>query len=302
MPFKSNPENNPHFRICKNSKNNPNCENTIYYSSKYAVKLQDEKDTECKSCTRYLVPRPPSVGIAVSKARKGKPLSEEHKRKVRENANPYIRTDEHRRMASENNAGDKNYFFGKGDRQKGEKNHMYGKSIYKKWIEKYGIEKADEMIKEMYDLRSYKLSCNKSIEYSQWKSDNENFKDNFKLYRKRVNYYTNKNDLTKLPNFEKRGPSGQFDTYQLDHIVSIKYGFEHDIDPKHIGSIDNLWFVPWEINNKKREHSISILPFLNLEYYYPISQYGFTIYWRMLQIMEWNWGFKEPLPKLQRIN
>jgi hypothetical protein len=87
---------------------------------------------------------------------KGKKLSEEHKRKIKEGARPYIRTAEHRRIVSERNRGEKNYFFKKGDRQLGEKNHMYNTNILTIWIKKYGKEEANKKWKE-YRLKFKKL-------------------------------------------------------------------------------------------------------------------------------------------------
>ena len=39
--------------------------------------------------------------------------------------------------------------------------------------------------------------------------------------------------------------------WQLDHIISIKYGFENNIDPVIISSIENLQMLPWLDNVKK---------------------------------------------------
>ena len=41
------------------------------------------------------------------------------------------------------------------------------------------------------------------------------------------------------------------DAYQIDHILSVKYGFENKIDPKVIGNIKNLQMLPWKENRYK---------------------------------------------------
>lgn len=291
MSFKSNPENNPHFRNCPNSKNNPSCDIIIYYHDKYSLKRQEVNNSECRSCTRYLIPRPPSVGIAVSKARKGKPLSEEHKRKVRENANPYERTDEHRKKASENIRGEKNYFYGRN--QSGANNPMFGSSIYKKWVEKFGQSIADEKWKEMYDKREYKLS-GQDLEYEEWKITRESLRTEFEKYRKRVEYFTNKHDLTEFLNYKKRGPGGKEGAYHLDHIVSVLYGFVHQIDPDKIGSAENLRFIPWEGNLKKQAK----LHGSDMNHYYSLQYYN--IAWYVSNLLK-SWGHEIELPKLKRI-
>jgi len=71
-------------------------------------------------------------------------------------------------------------------------------------------------------------------------------------YRCLVNYYTNKNDLSVLENYnKKRGLSGVVGAYQLDHVISIKDGYDNNIKPEVIGSIDNLQFITWEENRSK---------------------------------------------------
>ena len=113
------------MNICPNPNNNPKCS------------LNIKGNKTCKSCSLFGKKRPADVGKKISQIKKGKPLTEEHKQKIKENANPYIRTEEHRRIASENNKGERNYFYGKGFLQKGELNNMFNTNLYKKWIEKY---------------------------------------------------------------------------------------------------------------------------------------------------------------------
>ena len=72
-------------------------------------------------------------------------------------------------------------------------------------------------------------------------------KSKWKKYRALVWEITEAQPLKKLPNFEKRG----FNEYHLDHKVSIWYGFKNHIDPKVIGSIDNLEFIPAKQNALK---------------------------------------------------
>jgi hypothetical protein len=39
--------------------------------------------------------------------------------------------------------------------------------------------------------------------------------------------------------------------YQLDHIISIKYGFDNNIPPEIIGSLENLQMLSWKENRYK---------------------------------------------------
>ena len=64
---------------------------------------------------------------------------------------------------------------------------------------------------------------------------------------------TNKQDLSKLENFEKRGRAGITGAFHLDHIYSIKEGFLNNVNPEVIASLVNLRFIPFEENISKKE-------------------------------------------------
>lgn len=88
----------------------------------------------------------------------------------------------------------------------------------------------------------------------------------FKLYRKRVIYYTNKQKIETLPFYDKRGKTGSIGAYQLDHKFSILEGFKLGVEPKIIGNINNLEFISWEDNNKKSSKCSITLEELFLNY------------------------------------
>ena len=78
--------------------------------------------------------------------------------------------------------------------------------------------------------------------------------DDYKRYKRAVILLTNKIDVSKLPNSEKRGKCGTPNAYQLDHIQEISEGYILGISPNEIAHISNLQFIPWELNNKKRKY------------------------------------------------
>lgn len=81
-------------------------------------------------------------------------------------------------------------------------------------------------------------------------------KKEFKKYERSVRYYTEKQPLFLLENSDKpRKKCGVSGGYQLDHILSIKEGFVRGIEPKFVGSLVNLQFIPWEINRSKSSKS-----------------------------------------------
>lgn len=73
------------------------------------------------------------------------------------------------------------------------------------------------------------------------------------VYRKAVRRVTNGNDLSVLPNIEKRG-RGQ-GKFHLDHIVSQKTGFDLGLPPHLIGHISNLRMIPESDNCSKQDKS-----------------------------------------------
>ena len=69
-----------------------------------------------------------------------------------------------------------------------------------------------------------------------------------------VRSFTNKTfkeEVDNLPNRHLSGICGVKGAYQLDHRVSIKYGFENGVPPEIIGHICNLEMIPWEKNRSK---------------------------------------------------
>jgi len=83
-------------------------------------------------------------------------------------------------------------------------------------------------------------------------SDYINNKNEFGVYKNKVWYLTRKQPLHLLENYNKpRHRAGTNGAYQLDHIVSIKYGFDNNISIEEIAKIENLRFITWEENLKK---------------------------------------------------
>jgi hypothetical protein len=54
-----------------------------------------------------------------------------------------------------------------------------------------------------------------------------------------------------LENFDKRGRCGVSGAYQLDHIISINFGWKNNIPAEQIGEMKNLKMIPWKENRKK---------------------------------------------------
>ena len=53
------------------------------------------------------------------------------------------------------------------------------------------------------------------------------------------------------PDRHPRTLAGVEGGYQLDHKISIRFGFDNNIDPARIASLQNLQMLPWKENIKK---------------------------------------------------
>lgn len=120
--------------------------------------------------------------------------------------------------------------------------------------------------KEIGKTMNYKTpaklaSVRRGAKHHNYKPD----KKEFKLYKSVVYYYTRIADISKLENSDKvRGLSG--DVYQLDHMYSLKDGYENGVPAYLIGSVHNLRIVPRKENrNKWHNSNISIEKLIHFE-------------------------------------
>ena len=119
-----------------------------------------------------------------------------------------------------------------------------------------GIKEWKKECKQCGDIRvftwrkTWSNSGDLCVSCSQIKNTSH-YNRKLQKYRGKVWSATNRQPLHTLPNIEKRGKSGIEGAYQLDHIISIKEGFDKGIEPEIIGSIDNLQMISWRENRNK---------------------------------------------------
>jgi len=146
--------------------------------------------------------------------------------------------------------------------KQGENNPMFGISqtnpnslsnlIRNAWTgKKQPIEANEKRAKKLIGIKRSQETINKTRQTKIdkgifWKPDDPEYLE-FKKYRRKVYYWTSKNDLTQLENYNKRGRVG----FHLDHKYSITEGFKNKVPPKVIGSIDNLEFICYTDNLSK---------------------------------------------------
>ena len=87
--------------------------------------------------------------------------------------------------------------------------------------------------------------------HPNYKSDN----NEYKRYRQKVSTMTEneyrKNKDVINPNSYKRTLCGVIGGYQLDHILSVYYGYKNKISPEVISKSENLQMLPWDENLRK---------------------------------------------------
>lgn len=59
----------------------------------------------------------------------------------------------------------------------------------------------------------------------------------YEIYKEEIN-----------PNNFVRGLAGEIDAYHLDHIISVKFGFDNNISPEEMSRKENLQMLPWKDN------------------------------------------------------
>lgn len=98
-------------------------------------------------------------------------------------------------------------------------------------------------------IRIQKILNEQNITYDQY-IDKLN---DYKRYKREVILLTNLVDVSSLKNYDKRGKAGVKGAYHLDHKIEISEGYIKGINPTEIAKIENLQFIPWEENMKKRK-------------------------------------------------
>lgn len=113
------------------------------------------------------------------------------------------------------------------------------KNIKKTNIIRYGVD----------NVFASKLVRNIKIEKGLIIEDKH--RPDFEIYKLKVRKLSEKNEHN-LPNRDKRGLAGKKGTFHLDHKYSIYEGFKNNVPIYIISHKDNLEYIPWEENCKKK--------------------------------------------------
>jgi len=123
-----------------------------------------------------------------------------------------------------------------------------GKPIHTSEFKEYMRNNSVFCQKGEKSMTIQRLLKNEEISYEEYLST----KQSFHLYKRAVWHVTKQQDISILPNIEKRGRQDiDLNAYHLDHIISIKEGYKQNIPADQIGHISNLQMIPWLENIKK---------------------------------------------------
>lgn len=101
------------------------------------------------------------------------------------------------------------------------------------------------------------LKCIQGENHPRWNPNKSALREYTSLVYRETRKH--KKVWSKWPNADKIGLCGVEGAYQLDHRVSIKYGFDNLIPYQIIGGLNNLEIITWESNREKSKgNSIDI--------------------------------------------
>jgi hypothetical protein len=151
------------------------------------------------------------------------------------------RSDSWRKKASDAKQGENNPMFGVSLKHPNSlanlaRGYWEGKTMSEESNKKRSLSSIGKIMKPESIAKMIQTKIDRGI---FWKPDDPMYTE-FKKYRRKVYYWTSKNDLTVLSNSNRRSKTD----YHLDHKYSITEGFYKKVPPKVIGSIHNLEFIP----------------------------------------------------------
>ena len=94
----------------------------------------------------------------------------------------------------------------------------------------------------LYKYKSYKNNS----KYTKHGVKRRAHWNDFDEYRHEVKQLTEHN-ASDIPGIHKRG----FNSYHIDHKISIKYGYDNGLLPEHIAHPSNCEMIPWKDNIRK---------------------------------------------------
>ena len=132
---------------------------------------------------------------------------------------------------------------------------LYGQHEHKNICTICGIEQRSDKLTS-HSLERHEIWLRTADEWQQYKSKVDGLtKQTYNSYHHIINPY----------NFP-RGLAGTIGAYHLDHIISRRYCFEHNIPCELCAHKDNLRMIPWLDNIKKHALIVTDIPSIFSDY------------------------------------
>lgn len=210
----------------------------------------------------------PEVIRKRAEKRRGYQHTEETKRKLGNARRGMKLSEEWRRKIGDASRGRKNKPHSEETKRKISQANK-GKAAWNKGL----TAETDERVRQYTEAQTgqkrignYVANCDWSGENNPWygkdrsrenspRYNGKAFNREFKNYRNQVDYATrmiyeaNKDKIN--PNSLPLGKAGVDGAHHIDHIVSVRYGFEHDIPVELMATPSNLRVIPWLDNIQK---------------------------------------------------
>lgn len=225
----------------------PDCGNKISHKCKYTRNYAERDDRKCGSCAskdRTVFKNGGVYQHWIDKC--GKTIADEKMKIANEKRsfsmsgknNPMYRMG-YKLIGSKNGMFGKNHLDSSKEKMKGYRPCMQGKNNH--FYGKTHSDDSKELLSEKFYINKFGIT----------KKEYLNSVSCRKKYARKVRQITNKQPLHLLKNSEHRGLD--VNSYHLDHIVPIRYGYENNISPEKIGDISNLRFISCKENLIKND-------------------------------------------------
>ena len=235
----------------------PNCSREVLHENRYGCVLSHKQNRNCYECANKLKPPVPPDIMEMRRKKQSETMKGVCKNAPRWNTGLTKEVSDILSKMGENHTGFKHSDLTKEIISKASKDRWGTpegrKELSKMWKQRWKDGCYENAIKN--GLFGSRKGCThkkgKKIEYTP---EELTIKRLFKIYRHQVTKFTKKVEhLVEGYDPSKQGRCGVKGAYQIDHIISVQYGFLNGIPPEKIADSKNLQFITWEENLARKK-------------------------------------------------
>lgn len=234
----------------------PNCLKEILHENRYGCVLSHRQRRNCYECGNKLKPPVPQDILNKRRKKQSETMKNICKIVPRWNDGLTKETSEILKRMGENHTGFKHTE---------DSIKKISEASKERWGTKEGRAELSKMWKQRWKDGCYENAIKNGLfgprkgytregKKREYTPEELTVKRLFKIYRHQVTKFTNKVlHLVEGYDRSKQGRCGVKGAYQIDHIVTVEYGFLNDIPPEKIADPKNLRFIPWEENLARKK-------------------------------------------------